>query len=70
MGNFRRYSDGHSVIGWGFVPLSTGRILTEIDGAGRDVLDVAFSSGYASYRSVKVPSPRFDVNVLRATAGR
>lgn len=70
MGNFRRYSDGHSVIGWGFVIPSNGRILTEIDPAGRSVLDVAFANGYASYRSVKVPSSRFDINILRLTAGR
>jgi hypothetical protein len=70
MGNFRRYPDGHSVIGWGYVSLGNGRVLTEINASGQSVLDVRFATDYGSYRAVKVPPPRFDVNALRATAGQ
>ena len=42
MGSFRRYSDGDSVIGWGYVTNSP-RILTETDSSGNDLLDVLFS---------------------------
>jgi hypothetical protein len=70
MGSFRRYPDGHSVIGWGYVTVSNGSVFTEINASGQAVFDVRFASAYASYRSVKVPPPRFDVNVLRATAGQ
>ena len=69
MGSFRRYPDGHSVIGWGYV-LVSNPVFTEINASGQAVLDVRFASGYASYRAVKVPPPRFDINVLRATAGQ
>jgi len=70
MGSFRRYPDGHSVIGWGYVTVSNGAVFTEIDASGQAVFDVKFASSYASYRAVKVPPPRFDVDVLRATAGQ
>jgi hypothetical protein len=69
-GSFRRYSDGHSVVGWGLVNTFDGRAFTELDEAGNAVLDLAFGSGYASYRAVKVPTTRFDIGVLRATAGQ
>jgi hypothetical protein len=69
-GSFRRYSDGHSVVGWGLVNTFDGRAFTELDEAGNAVLDLAFGSGYASYRAVKVPTTRFDIDVLRATAGQ
>ncbi|HEY1957041.1 MAG TPA: aryl-sulfate sulfotransferase [Polyangiaceae bacterium] len=64
-GSFRRYADGHDVIGWGYVP-NDPRIVTEVSDDGTDVLDVA-SSGGASYRAVKVPLTQLDVNVLRKT---
>jgi arylsulfotransferase ASST len=69
-GSFRRYADGHSVIGWGFLP--TGQtVLTEIDANGADVFDVAFSpSGNQSYRAVKVPLSQLDVTMLRATTAQ
>ena len=70
MGSFRRYPDGHSVIGWGYVLVNNASVLTEINASGQAVFDVRFATGYASYRSVKVPPPRFDINVLRATAGQ
>jgi hypothetical protein len=70
MGSLRRLPDGHRVVGWGYVVPSNGAILTELDASGNTVLDLAFATGYASYRAVKVPPTRFDVDVLRATAGQ
>ena len=67
-GSFRRYGDGDSVIGWGYVPMDS-RILTEINASGEDVLDVAFG-GEASYRAIKVPLSQLDIGLLRATAGK
>ena len=70
MGDFRRMSDGHSVIGWGLLVPFGGPLSAELDGAGNDVFDLSFPDGGASYRVVKVPPTRFDINVLRATAGQ
>ncbi len=67
-GSFRRYSDGHSVVGWGFVE-SDPRVLTEVDGDGNDVLDVSLS-GEISYRAVKVPLTQLDIDLLRVTAAK
>jgi Arylsulfotransferase (ASST) len=67
-GSFRRYPDGHSVIGWGDVP-NDARIGTEVDAAGHDVLDITSDAG-SSYRTLKVPLSQFDITVLRATAGK
>jgi hypothetical protein len=68
-GSFRRYSDGHSVICWG---ITSAVVLnfSEVDAAGNDVLDVGFGTGNGAYRAVKAPPTRFDVNVLRANAGK
>lgn len=66
-GSFRRYADGHSVISWGFIPTDP-RVITEIDAAGNDVLDVSFSGG--SYRGVKVPLAQLDIGLLRASTAR
>lgn len=68
-GSFRRYSDGDSVICWGVDSAQNGALLTEVDSAGNDLLDMSFGPGSASYRAVKVPPTRFDVNVLRRSAG-
>jgi arylsulfotransferase ASST len=69
-GSFRRYADGHSVIGWGFVA-ADDTVLTEIDANGADVFDVAFSpSGNQSYRAVKIPMSQLDVTMLRATTAQ
>ncbi len=65
-GSFRRYADGESVIGWGFVP-GDKRVLTEVDGSGHDVFDVELG-GEVSYRAVKVPLAQFDIVTLRATS--
>ena len=43
---------------------------SEVDAAGNDVLDVGFGTGNGAYRAVKAPPTRFDVNVLRANAGK
>jgi hypothetical protein len=69
-GSYRTQPDGHRVVGWGFVPTTANRILTELDADGDAVLDVHLSDQSSSYRSVKVPTNRFDVNVLRRTAGQ
>ena len=69
-GSFRRYSDGHSVAGWGITGSGgNGALLTEFDSAGNDVLDMSFSSGVASYRVVKAPLAMFDAQQLRHSAG-
>jgi hypothetical protein len=67
-GSFRRYADGHSVIGWGYVAMDP-RILTEVDTNGNDVLDIAFTGG-PSYRSIKVPLSQLDIGVLRSTTAK
>jgi len=70
-GSFRRYSDGHSVVCWGFTSLTDPVLLafSEVDAAGNDVLDVGYGTGNGTYRAVKVPLARYDINVLRANAG-
>jgi Arylsulfotransferase (ASST)/PQQ-like domain len=70
MGSFRRYSDGHSLIGWGFLVPYGGLAATELDAAGNAVFSLTFHAGAATYRAVKVPTTRFDINDLRRTAGR
>jgi hypothetical protein len=69
-GSFRRYADGHSVIGWG--SSTTPRVLSEVDAQGNDVLDVDFGSTLAgpSYRAVKVPTSQLDIALMRASAGK
>jgi hypothetical protein len=67
-GSFRRYADGHSLVGWGYIPLDS-RIATEVDAAGNDVLDIT-SDGGSPYRVVKVPLTQLDITVLRATAAK
>ena len=67
-GSFRRYADGHSVIGWGVLLQTKPYQLTEVDGNGNDVLDVGLS-GQIAYRVIKVPVAQLDIGLLRATAG-
>jgi hypothetical protein len=70
-GSFRRFSDGHSVAGWGITGArGDAALLTEFDAAGSGVLDMSFGSGVASYRVQKVPLAMFDLQLLRHTAGR
>jgi hypothetical protein len=67
-GSCRRDADGETVIGWGINAIDA-RALTEVNAAGTDVLDVAFTPNAASYRAVKVPLSQLDANPLRnATA--
>jgi hypothetical protein len=69
-GSFRRYSDGDSVIGWGYIPGDL-RVLTEIDASGNNVFDISFSGpGNQSYRAVKVPLSQFDIGLLRQNTAK
>lgn len=66
-GSFRRYDGGgDNVISWGF-KLNT--LFTEVDAAGRVLLDARFSGGDTAYRTIKAPLAQFDIDLLRATAG-
>jgi hypothetical protein len=67
-GSFRRQLDGHAVIGWGNA--STPRLLTELDAAGHDVLDIDFVAPAISYRAIKVPLSQLDLALMRASAGK
>ncbi len=69
LGSCRRYSDGHTVIGWGALVGGTGQVLSEVDSAGRDLLDLSFAKGDVSYRGVRVTADLVDLSLLRETAG-
>ena len=43
---------------------------TEVDINGNDLLDFYFPDGTQSYRAIKIPTSAFDINLLRATAGK
>jgi len=66
-GSFRRYADGESLISWGYIP-GDPRVLTELDSAGNDVFDIAFSGTNVSYRGEKVRLAQFDLELLRRNA--
>jgi hypothetical protein len=68
-GSFRRFSDGHSVAGWGVTNTTDPALLTEFDAAGNDVLDMIFGNGVQAYRVLKTPLAMFDRRLLRHTAG-
>jgi Arylsulfotransferase (ASST) len=68
-GSFRRYDDGASVIGWGYVA-NDPRVVTEVNASGQDVLDIALPGMQQSYRAVKVSPSQLDLNVLRKTAAQ
>lgn len=69
-GSFRRYPDGHSVIGWGLSNSPENVAFSELDASAQDVLDMLFvSRGNWLYRALKVPLEAFDTDVLRNTAG-
>lgn len=72
LGSFRRYSDGSSIIAWGIPgdPTSYAGAFTEVDEAGKDLMDVRFERGDSTYRAFKVPPEAMDIDVMRATAGR
>jgi hypothetical protein len=66
-GSFRRYQDGDdNVVTWGF---KSNALFTEVDAAGRILMNVAFPNGESAYRAIKVPESQFDVDLLRSTAG-
>jgi arylsulfotransferase ASST len=69
MGSFRVASDGSRVIDWG-TGGERGRIFTEVDLAGNDLLDLYFLPGGESYRTVKLPLGAFSLSVLRSTSGQ
>jgi hypothetical protein len=68
-GSFRRYDDGQSIIGWGYIPTDP-RVVTEVDPDGNDVFDVAFGGMNQTYRAIKVPQSQLDIGVLRLTAAQ
>lgn len=66
-GSFRRLDNGNdNVIGWGFMP---NTLFTEVDSAGRVLLNVTFPVGQLAYRVDKVPYAALDHQLLRKTAG-
>ncbi len=69
LGSFRLDPDGHDVIGWGRPLPFGGLTMSELDASGNDVLDITMVGG-GSYRAIKVPSNRYDINVLRDSAGQ
>jgi hypothetical protein len=71
MGSFRRYPSGESVIGWGVLgALSPAPAMTEVDAAGRPLLEVALVNGGHTYRATKVGLGDLDLALLRKSAGR
>lgn len=72
MGSFRPTSAGTWIVAWGLStdPAQFEPAFTEVDSSGEDLLDVSFVQGDATYRASKVAPGDFDVDVLRATAGR
>lgn len=72
MGSFRSTSDGTWIVGWGMSthPGQFDTAFTEVSASGQDLLDMSFVRGDATYRASKVAPGDFDVDVLRATAGR
>lgn len=67
-GSFRRFPDGHTVIGWGAIA-GDQRVLTELDEHDAPVLDVSSTDG-SSYRALKVPPAMLDVAVMRTAVGK
>ena len=73
-GSFRRYPDGDSLIGWGFMSgadfgLQGNAGFTEVDASGNLLWQLSFPAGDELYRAIKVPITTFGLNVLRQTAG-
>ncbi len=68
-GSCRRYADGETVIGWGY-NTTDSRVVTEVNTAGEEELDIAFTPNTASYRAIKVPLSQLDVNLLRSTVAQ
>ena len=69
MGSARVLADGHVVVGWGLHTNGFGAV-TEFDGTGHDIFEIALPSGQPSYRAIKVPPGSLDLDVLRRAVGR
>ena len=69
MGDVRLQPDGHRVVGWGLFFFGDGLVMSELNAAGQDVLDLRLNAGTGAYRVTKVPPSFFDRDVLRQTAG-
>ncbi|MFT3696418.1 MAG: aryl-sulfate sulfotransferase [Kofleriaceae bacterium] len=69
MGGMRRYTDGESVIAWGYLDGDT-RIFTEYNADALPVLDISSyletTFNALTYRAVKVPLDQFDIALLRS----
>jgi hypothetical protein len=68
-GTFRRYGDGNSVVGQGVTNTADVYILNEVNANGDSLLDLAYNPAQGVYRAQKVPSNRYDLTIMRATAG-
>jgi hypothetical protein len=67
MGSMRISADGSRVIGWG--QGAPNLVFTEVDVAGRDLLDFEFEDNSSSYRAIKVPLDALDLDAMRSSAG-
>ncbi len=67
-GSFRIGTDGSRVIGWGKGG-APDLVFSEVDVAGRHLLDFGFGDNDSSYRAIKVPLDAFDLESLRNAAG-
>jgi outer membrane protein assembly factor BamB len=66
-GSFRIYDNGNdNLIDWGMTANSG---YTEVNASGSVLMRVVFPSGYASYRTIKVPTSSISLQLLRDTAG-
>jgi Arylsulfotransferase (ASST) len=68
-GSFRISPDGSRTIGWGRPASGQTVVFSEVDEAGRDLLDFYFPEATTSYRVIKVPASAFDLDDLRRSAG-
>jgi hypothetical protein len=68
MGSFRVSSDGSRVVGWGMGG-TPNLVFTEVDLAGKPLVDLYFTDSSGSYRAIKVPLSAFEKSALRNTAG-
>jgi hypothetical protein len=65
-GSFRLSEDGSRIVGWG---TTGGFVFSEVNETGKDLVDLYFTDGSWSYRSIKIPLAALDLDVLRSTAG-
>jgi hypothetical protein len=68
MGSFRIMSDGTRIIGWGYGG-EPGRVFTEVDDKGKELLDFYFTDTDCSFRALKVPLDHLDLDVMRRVTG-